>query len=111
MLAGNGLKLGLTTGPGCNEGTRALKSIFADCADTVFWSRFLGKKLINGAINEEYHDFVDFIRRLTRLIPTDRISAKDALEHPFITLAARVVSLGAIKSTGSGRRIARQRKL
>ena len=111
MLAGNGLKLGLTTGPGCNEGTRALKSIFADCADTVFWSRFLGKQLINGAIPEEYHDFVDFIRRLTRLNPQERISAKDALKHPFIALAARVVSLGAIKSTGSGRRIAKHRKL
>jgi serine/threonine protein kinase len=110
MLAGNGLKLGLTTGPGCNDGSRALKAIFADCSDNVFWSRFLGKELINGAIPEEYSDFVDFIRRLTRLNPADRISAKEALEHPFIALAPRIINLGAMRFTSTGRRAQKSRK-
>jgi len=75
MVKGNGRRIVFS--PSDSHG----KMLFAEDGDKLFWNKHLEK---NGDIPGEWEQCVDLIRNLCAYDPEDRLTAADALQHPFI---------------------------
>jgi hypothetical protein len=73
------------------------KKLFAEWTDQVMWSKYLEKSTAwrhseenPGEVPDEWVDAIDLLRGLTRLDPRQRLTARDALQHPFLKLADKI---------------------
>ena len=87
VLGGSGLRLSLMSAHD--------KMLFAESQDRVIWKRLnkLPAALDNGEVPPLWTDVMDLLRSLTRLTPSERLTAAEVLEHPFLKKADMLAGL------------------
>ena len=71
------------------------KMLFAEAQDRVIWQKLnkLPAALDNGFVPPQWTDVMDLLRSLTRLKPSERLTAAEVLEHPFLKKADMLAGL------------------
>jgi serine/threonine protein kinase len=85
MLSG-GSVLGLL------HGSPHEKKLFSEAHDEALWCKYLGKNPLagNSGIPSDWADAIDLMRKLTRENPHLRLTAIEALQHPFLSAGRRL---------------------
>ena len=69
--------------------------IFAEAQDRVIWKKLnkLPAALDDGCVPALWTDVMDLLRSLTRLKPSERLTAAEVLAHPFLRKADMLAGL------------------
>ena len=87
VLGGSGLRLSLMSAHD--------KALFAEAQDRVIWKKLnkLPAALDDGCVPALWTDVMDLLRSLTRLKPSERLTAAEVLAHPFLRKADMLAGL------------------
>ncbi len=71
------------------------KKIFAQADDRVIWCKLnkLPAALQKQCVPSEWTDVMDLLRSLAREEPSERMTAKEVLDHPFLQQADKLPGL------------------